>query len=103
FYAERADIQPDHQVVSTGPYAYVRHPLFSSYFLFAIGALTVAPSILMMLGVLYTFVDFTQAAKRDEQIMLDNVPDYADYMARTPRFVPRLSSHSPPSPRETSH
>ncbi len=103
FYAERADIQPGHQLISTGPYAYVRHPLFSSYFLFVLGLILISPNLLMLAGVLYTFVDFTQAAKRDEQIMLNNVPGYADYMARIPRFVPRLTSHSTPSPRETSH
>lgn len=103
FYAERADIQPGHQVVSSGPYAYVRHPLFLSYFLFAIGALMIAPSILMVLGVLYTFIDFSQAAKRDEQIMLDNVPDYADYMERTPRFIPRLVSRSTHPARKTGN
>jgi protein-S-isoprenylcysteine O-methyltransferase Ste14 len=90
FYAEGADIQPNHRLIDTGPYAYVRHPLFVSYFLFALGLLCIAPA-LTTLGIgLYTYWDFTRAALADEHQLSMQVPEYREYMMRTPRFFPRL-------------
>lgn len=90
FYAERAEVQPEHQLISTGPYAYIRHPLFTSYFMFVTGLLLVSPNLLMLLACLYTYWDFSQAAVRDEKVMAANLPEYSAYMERTPRFFPRL-------------
>jgi protein-S-isoprenylcysteine O-methyltransferase Ste14 len=89
FYAERAEIQPGHRLIDTGPYAYIRHPLFTSYFMFITGLLLVAPNLLMLLAALYAYWDFSHAAVRDEQIMIQNMPEYASYMVRTTRFFPR--------------
>lgn len=91
FYAERAEIQPGHQLIDSGPYAYIRHPLFTSYFIFITGLLLVSPTLLMFLVFLYTYWDFSQAARRDEQLMLAHMPEYANYMLRTARFFPRLT------------
>jgi protein-S-isoprenylcysteine O-methyltransferase Ste14 len=92
FYAEGADVQPDHQLIDTGPYAYVRHPLFDSYFLFALGLLCITPA-LTTLGIgLYTFWDFNRAATADEYLLSKEVEGYREYMVRTPRFLPRLWS-----------
>lgn len=92
FYAEDAKLEPDHYVVDTGPYAYVRHPMFTSYFLLAIGLVLVNPAVPAVLMAVYAFWDFSQAAKRDEALLRDEVPGYADYMSRTTRrFMPRVS------------
>ncbi|MFL7792792.1 MAG: isoprenylcysteine carboxylmethyltransferase family protein [Anaerolineae bacterium] len=89
FYAEDADVQPDHYVVDTGPYAYVRHPMFTSYFLLIIGLLLINPAVTTLLMAIYAFWDFTGAAKRDEDLLAKEVPGYAAYMVRTPsRFLP---------------
>jgi protein-S-isoprenylcysteine O-methyltransferase Ste14 len=91
FYAEGADVQPDHYVVDTGPYAYVRHPMFTSYFLLVIGLLLINPAATTLLITIYAFWDFTGAAKRDEELLAKEVPGYVEYMARTHRFLPRLN------------
>jgi len=31
FYAERVEIQPEHKVIDTGPYALMRHPVITSF------------------------------------------------------------------------
>ena len=36
FYAGRAEIQPEHRPVTSGPYAYIRHLTFVSFFMFAL-------------------------------------------------------------------
>jgi protein-S-isoprenylcysteine O-methyltransferase len=94
FYAERVEIQPEHQVVTSGPYAYVRHPMFVSYFMVFIGLLLVNPSLPMLLATVYVVWDFSRAARKEERLLNEHVPGYADYMARTSRFLPRLRKRS---------
>jgi protein-S-isoprenylcysteine O-methyltransferase Ste14 len=90
FYAERVEVLPGHQVVDTGPYALIRHPVISSFFGLTIGLFLVNPAATTLLLMLYTFWDFGQAARREEKLLSAGLPDYADYMKRTPRFLPRL-------------
>lgn len=91
FYTERIELQPDHYVVVKGPYAYIRHPVFTSFFISVSGLFLVNPSLPMLLMAIYTFWDFSQAAKREEMLLRQNVAGYAEYMARTSRFFPRIS------------
>jgi protein-S-isoprenylcysteine O-methyltransferase Ste14 len=91
FYAERStDIQQGQYVVNTGPYAYVRHPLYTSYFMLGAGLLLINFAWPTLFLAIYAFVDFSMAPHRDEKLLVKNVPGYADYMARTPRFFPKL-------------
>ena len=94
FYAERVEIQPRHCLIDTGPYIYVRHPMFTSYFMLIIGLSLVNPAVPTLLMAVYTFWDFGQAAKQEEILLGENLPGYTDYMARTSRFFPRLRKHS---------
>ena len=90
FYAERVEVQPEHYLIDTGPYAYVRHPMFGSYFLTVVGLLLINPALPTLLITIYTFWDFSGAARQEEKLLSERVPGYADYVARTSRFVPRL-------------
>lgn len=90
FYAQRAEVQPGHRVIDDGPYAYVRHPIFSAYMLQAIGLLLVVPSLTMLLATVYSLSLFTWTGKRDEGLLRAELPGYTEYMARTPAFFPRL-------------
>lgn len=90
FYVERVEVQNKHQVITTGPYAYVRHPIITTYFGLSIGLLFLNPSVVTFIVVLYAIWDFLGAAKQEEQLLLNALPKYRDYMSRTPRFLPRL-------------
>jgi len=90
FYAERVERQPGHCVVNTGPYAYVRHPVFTSFFMLIVGLFLINPSLPTVLMVIYTFWDFSRAARQEEQLLSQDVPGYAEYMADTPPFFPRF-------------
>lgn len=96
FYGEREEVQAGQYLVESGPYAYIRHPIYTSYFLFTIGLLLINPSLFTLAAVMYAFVDFSQAVRREEKLLSEKLPGYAEYMARTPRFLPRL--HKPAKP-----
>ena len=80
-----------HKVVTTGPYAYVRHPMYASVILIAAGvplmlgswwALLLSPLLVLMLAV---------RAVMEERMLTAGLEGYADYAERVPyRFVPHL-------------
>jgi protein-S-isoprenylcysteine O-methyltransferase Ste14 len=90
FYSERVEIQPDHQIIQTGPYAYVRHPMITSFLGIAFGFLAVNPAWTTLLLTIYVCWDFNRTARQEEELLADNLTGYAIYMRQTPRFVPRL-------------
>lgn len=92
WYAQRGEVQPDHQLITSGPYALVRHPIFTAYFLFGMGLVLINPSIITILLTLYTFVSFTAHARRDEQLLLHYLPEYQEYITKTSRFFPSIST-----------
>jgi protein-S-isoprenylcysteine O-methyltransferase Ste14 len=91
YYAERVEVQPEHQVIDTGPYQLMRHPVITSFFGIATGLFLINPSILTLATLLYTIWDFSRAAQQEEELLTKTLPGYADYARRTPRFLPRLS------------
>jgi len=90
YYAERVEIQPGHQVINTGPYKLVRHPVITSFFGIALGLFLINPALTTLAALLYTIWDFTRAAKQEEDLLIRTLPGYADYARQTPRFLPRL-------------
>jgi|SRR5258706_7035589 len=90
YYAERVEVQPEHKVIDTGPYALMKHPVITSFFGIASGLFLINPSLTTLAALIYTIWDFTRAAKQEEELLTKTLPGYADYARRTPRFLPRL-------------
>jgi len=90
FYTERVEVQQSHQVINTGPYALVRHPIITTFFGLAIGVFLINPSLPTLAMMLYSFWDFSRAARQEEDLLSKTLPDYTIYMAKTPRFLPRM-------------
>lgn len=90
FYAERVEVQPEHKVIDTGPYALMRHPVITSFFGIAAGLFLINPALTTLAALLYTIWDFVQAAKAEEDLLAKTLPGYAEYARRTPRFLPRV-------------
>ena len=80
--------QEDAELIMTGPYAYVRHPIYSGIILGMIGSAighSVAWTLLLVVFGSY----FIYSARREEELMLRQFPDtYPAYMARTNMLVP---------------
>ncbi|MBF0492461.1 MAG: hypothetical protein HQM15_06745 [Deltaproteobacteria bacterium] len=75
-------------VVQSGPYRGIRHPLYLGEFLATIGFMMTAPSIF---NLLFTFLFiFLQniRAKIEEQKLVKTFPEYEDYLKRTNRYFP---------------
>ncbi len=90
YYAERVEVQPGHQVIDTGPYKLMRHPVITSFFGIATGLFLINPALTTFAALLYTIWDFTRAAQQEEELLTKTLPGYAVYAIQTPRFLPRL-------------
>jgi protein-S-isoprenylcysteine O-methyltransferase len=90
YYAERVEVQPEHKVIDTGPYALMRHPVITSFFGIASGLFLINPSPFTLAALLYTIWDFSRAARREEDLLSRTLPGYAEYARQTPRYLPRL-------------
>lgn len=76
------------QLVTRGPYAYLRHPIYTGVLLGMMGTMVVAnPRALVMWPITCTYL--CVSALKEERDMLRLFPDdYRDYMSRTKRLVP---------------
>jgi protein-S-isoprenylcysteine O-methyltransferase Ste14 len=80
-----------HRVISTGPYAWVRHPMYSSAVLYFAGvALLLGSWWGVAMTPLFVLL-FALRAGIEERALVAGLPDYADYAARVRyRLVPGL-------------
>ena len=67
----------------------VRLPLFTAFFLITGGWVLINPSVPTGIVFVYTLIDFTNAAKQEEKLLLKQGLGYAKYISKTPRFFPR--------------
>jgi protein-S-isoprenylcysteine O-methyltransferase Ste14 len=81
----------DHHVVSTGPYAFVRHPMYSGIMLFFVGVPLLLGSWWGVAIAPLFFVLFAVRTLIEERTLLADLPGYADYAARVRyRLLPGL-------------
>ncbi len=81
----------DHHVVSTGPYAFVRHPMYSGITLFFLGVPLLLGSWWGVAIALLFIVLFAIRTRIEERALIDGLPGYTDYAARVRyRLVPGI-------------
>jgi protein-S-isoprenylcysteine O-methyltransferase Ste14 len=80
----------DGGLVTTGPYRFIRHPIYSSVCLFAWASCVGHPSALSV--ALATFVSLGAAIRiaAEETLLRARYPEYEAYANRTRRLVPFL-------------
>jgi protein-S-isoprenylcysteine O-methyltransferase Ste14 len=78
------------KLVTSGPYAYVRHPLYLAEEIAFLGAVMHFFSLYAVLVlILHVFIQI-QRMKNEEAVLLDAYPEYADYQAGTARLIPHV-------------
>jgi len=79
-----------HELVATGVYGWVRHPMYSAFWLLAFAqAFLLANWIAGLAGIVGWSILFFLRVGHEERLMIDTFgPDYVAYMERTKRVLP---------------
>jgi protein-S-isoprenylcysteine O-methyltransferase Ste14 len=84
----RIEPLPTGQLITTGPYAHVRHPIYAGVVLFLTGyALSWSNWTMAVLVALLTRTYFGAKAKAEERWLVQRFPDYQNYMRYVQRRV----------------
>ena len=78
----------DTHLVETGVYAIVRHPIYSSLTLFALGYSLIWTSMAALVATAGLFVLLDMKARREERWLQEKFDSYGRYRARVRRLIP---------------
>jgi protein-S-isoprenylcysteine O-methyltransferase Ste14 len=80
----------DHRVVDTGPYAFVRHPIYTGIILASVATATMRGTALAWLGVCVMTTGWVIKARLEEAFLREQLgaEAYAEYARRVPMLAP---------------
>lgn len=81
------------QLIVTGPYAYVRHPIYALSSLMMLGSVAAVPTPLMIVvGVIHVAFLQWEARREEHYLKLVHGEAYGSYLSGVGRFIPKLSA-----------
>lgn len=85
-------IREKHELISHGPYALVRHPMYTSFLLMGLGqAFLLANWVVGLAGLIGFAILFFLRVDKEERMMLEIFgAEYRAYMDRTKRIIPYI-------------
>ncbi len=80
----------EQHLVTTGPYARIRHPIYLALLGFLTGIALIAANGFLIVVLAFSIMDLSLRMRAEEQMMIDEFgEDYRAYMQKTGRLLPR--------------
>ena len=93
FWSARVTLKEGHELIQSGPYSLVRHPIYSGILLAVFGSALFIGEWRALLGVCLVWVAHTLKARREEKLLSEQFGEaFAKYRRRTGALLPRLFS-----------
>ena len=90
-WANQIKIYQDHKFISSGPYRFVRHPLYASIIWMFFGACLVYCNYLTLLSTIFIFIPFMYLrAKQEEKLLSQEFAEYKNYQKKVGLFFPKF-------------
>lgn len=86
----RPDIKNDAQLITTGPYKYIRHPMYTCVMLIMLGVVFTHITYVNLLLYAMLLIVLHQKAKKEELLWCEKSDNYKQYMRTTKMFIPYL-------------
>jgi protein-S-isoprenylcysteine O-methyltransferase Ste14 len=91
YWSGELETQPDHKLIDTGPYAVVRHPLYSSYVALGLGLFAMSGSWTVGVSALAYFLAVASRIPKEEAMLEQRLGEsYRAYARVTGCVLPRL-------------
>ena len=92
YWSASIALKQDHRVVQTGPYAYLRHPIYTGILLAFLGQLLVTGQYRGILGLGLIIAALVQKALSEEGLLLQSLgAAYLDYRRNTGFLLPKIN------------
>ena len=84
-------VKQDHALITTGPYAWVRHPIYTGLLTALIGSAIALGLVRAFVAVVIAWAAISYKLRVEERVMLEQFGEtYRAYCARVPRLIPFL-------------
>ena len=91
-WSARVSIRAGHELIRTGPYRSIRHPIYTGMILATAGTALVIGEVRGLLALAITLISFYLKARKEELWLAEEFPvEFADQAKHTGMFLPRLS------------
>lgn len=90
YWSVSLDLREDHKLITSGVYQWVRHPMYTAFWLWAVAQALLLPNwVAGLAGIVGFGTLYFLRVGHEERMMLDGFgEEYRAYMARTKRLVP---------------
>ena len=79
----------DHQLIQSGPYAFVRHPMYFGWWAAMFGLILLYPVWAVVLFFIFSLISFTGRARREESALEERFgKEWTEYKKRTKILIP---------------
>ena len=82
------DPRPGGRLVETGPYRYIRNPIYAGLILASLGWAVTRLSVLAAIAAVFLAIVLDLKRRREEQWLVERFPGYGAYRERTKAFLP---------------
>jgi protein-S-isoprenylcysteine O-methyltransferase Ste14 len=90
-WSGRVTLKVDHQLIQSGPYAYVRHPIYTGLLVANAGATIFIGKWRCIAALAIFLLEMSRKALKEEKLMLSAFGDqYAEYSRQTGFLIPRF-------------
>jgi protein-S-isoprenylcysteine O-methyltransferase Ste14 len=91
-WSGEVQIKEGHQLIRSGPYAHIRHPIYTGLLVAVSGTAFAVDEYRALLGVLVIYIGFARKAKKEESFLAAQFgPAFDAHRRQTGFFLPRLS------------
>lgn len=88
-WSQDVELKQGHKLVERGPYALVRHPIYTGHLLMGLGTAIGSGRLAAFAGLALFFVGFWIKLRQEERLLVRNFPEeYPAYQARVRALVP---------------
>ncbi|HUJ32695.1 MAG TPA: isoprenylcysteine carboxylmethyltransferase family protein [Candidatus Acidoferrum sp.] len=92
YWSSTVSLRADHQLIRTGPYAHIRHPIYTGILLAVLGTAVAVGRYRAIVAFVIVLAGFTWKASREEALLSGEFgPAFEEHKRVTGFFLPRFS------------